>query len=505
MLGFSEDDHPRDSDGKFTSGGGSSDEDAEKLTQDLAGAYLNADVKVDIPDPMLIRPGEQATPEQRERAIDATRGAVGSLVALAERYPEVADTITSIDIGPNATGTAAGSFSATASFMVDLNVNPLVGVTTGNLSIVGATVNESTPDSYAWTGGAIATHEFGHALDFTSAHASKEEISDAYSGDGPDLFVAAQERWDADDRSHISDYAQTNVAEYFAEAFTAREIGREDVLSDGDMEMLSATESRLNPEGIAASGYVYEGVSIEDDFDGSIIAEGPPDVQASAAPLRRLVLEYDEDKHQRDDRGRFATTGGTKDAVEGLMERARAVEPAVSADLQAIADAHGGQLLGYDFRLKSESSLERKVGDKTREGMTREQAAGAIKDSLRYTVGLDPDRYTDGVSGALTTLESKGYEITEAKNYWQPGDPYSGLNMVAQHPDGHVFELQFHTPDSYAMKEHDNHVLYERYRAADTPVAERRELYATMAQKWDDVVVPTGVMAIGTPIYEEAP
>lgn len=221
------------------------------------------------------------------------------------------------------------------------------------------------------------------------------------------------------------------------------------------------------------------------------------------ADLVRAALEFNEDEHPRDERGRFGSKGD--DPVQAVVDKAKEAEPAVSADLTGLAAEHGGEMYGYDFRIKSETSLERKVDDKVREGMTRDQAAASIKDALRYTVGFQPDEYAPGLNTVIGGLEKRGYTTVEAKNYWPKGDTYSGINCVMRSPDGQVFELQFHTPDSYAAKEYENHALYERYRAADTTVDERRELYAQMAAAWDDVDVPSGALDFGTLIHEEAP
>ena len=43
---------------------------------------------------------------------------------------------------------------------------------------------------------------------------------------------------------------------------------------------------------------------------------------------------------------------------------------------------------------------------------------------------------------------------------------YRGVNTQVKTPDGYTFEIQFHTPQSLAIKE-KNHVLYEQARVLD--------------------------------------
>ena len=52
------------------------------------------------------------------------------------------------------------------------------------------------------------------------------------------------------------------------------------------------------------------------------------------------------------------------------------------------------------------------------------------------------------------------------KNFWGPGDGYQGINSVFVY-NGIPFELQFHTPESFATKELECHPSYERFLTTD--------------------------------------
>ena len=61
-------------------------------------------------------------------------------------------------------------------------------------------------------------------------------------------------------------------------------------------------------------------------------------------------------------------------------------------------------------------------------------------------------------------LEAQGCKRVRVKNFWGPGDGYQGINSVVVTAAGFPFELQFHTPESIAMKEEECHACYELFR-----------------------------------------
>jgi hypothetical protein len=62
--------------------------------------------------------------------------------------------------------------------------------------------------------------------------------------------------------------------------------------------------------------------------------------------------------------------------------------------------------------------------------------------------------------------------------------------MTLKSKEGQVFELQFHTPDSLAMKS-ELHGLYEEWRSNKTPKPRKKEIEKIMLAKWKTVPVPT--------------
>ena len=149
------------------------------------------------------------------------------------------------------------------------------------------------------------------------------------------------------------------------------------------------------------------------------------------------------------------------------IARAQIEEQQVTPDLERIAGDSGGTMLGLEHNIKSQDSLERKVA----------QSDKAPTDVLRYTMAFPHDQIADGAKTAMTSLEANGYEVDEVRNGWLnpvPGE-YRGINTTVESPTGYRFELQFHTPESFAVKEAGTHDLYEVVRDEDRSLKDRDE------------------------------
>jgi ppGpp synthetase/RelA/SpoT-type nucleotidyltranferase len=185
--------------------------------------------------------------------------------------------------------------------------------------------------------------------------------------------------------------------------------------------------------------------------------------------------------------------------AEKLLDEVTRLEPQITRDLREIAEAEAGQVEGLDFRLKSPDSLTRKLKVKLETGTTDlRDLAASVKDVIRFTIVFHPTVYSQCVQDALLRFREKGYWILEEENTWQRGDLYSALHYTVLTPEalGHVpVEVQFHTKESYALKEYAHHKLYEEFRERSTPLARRQQLFDIMAANWDEVDLPDDVLA----------
>lgn len=182
--------------------------------------------------------------------------------------------------------------------------------------------------------------------------------------------------------------------------------------------------------------------------------------------------------------------------ADDLMARAAAHEPAVSKLLQELARKSGGQMAGFEHRLKKRDSLLRKIHTVLKADPAMEVSAVVINDALRYTLQVEdkpPGRHAEAIRGALSELEKAGHKVLKVKNYWPRGDNYSGVNSVLVTADGLEWELQFHTAESFRIQ-HRDHELYEEMRKDDTPPETRRELFKKLAAPWEKVPIPRDML-----------
>lgn len=183
-------------------------------------------------------------------------------------------------------------------------------------------------------------------------------------------------------------------------------------------------------------------------------------------------------------------------AAKHVYETAQANEPKVTGALKTIAKEHGGEMAGLDFRLKTQESLARKIGNDAREkGISIGDAAGQISDALRYTAVFPFDTYTAGVKSMLADLETSGLKVERVKNFWD-GNSYEGINAKLRTKDGMAVELQFHTAQTLDIKEKKSHAIYELMRVTTDP-ALLKKYNQDLIDVWKDAQMPKGVRTIG--------
>jgi hypothetical protein len=185
-----------------------------------------------------------------------------------------------------------------------------------------------------------------------------------------------------------------------------------------------------------------------------------------------------------------------------LRERMILAEPQLTADMVEIADANFGTMQGLENRVKSEESLARKIkNDSLEYGGDMRQATQKVSDGLRYSVTFDEENYAESVVSTIATLQDKGYQVSRTKNFWQKGDAYQGINAKIIHPSGFEVELQFHTPDSWDVKQNKSEEIYQMYRV-ETDNKKRFKHWKSMAKMFAQVAVPIGVASIGDPAIQ---
>jgi hypothetical protein len=232
-------------------------------------------------------------------------------------------------------------------------------------------------------------------------------------------------------------------------------------------------------------------------------------VSEAAGPEEELAIQRMPSPLLRQDRvGKTAATSGMLAAglAGDKMRQAAKDEPAITKVISGTVAQQGGKMYGLEYRLKTEDSLARKIHETApKEKLTEEEYAARVKDAVRYTAHFPEAKYTAGVNSTMAALKSGGYMPyagnkpgAAMKNTWRPDSPYRGLNTWWQTPDGTIFEVQFHTPESQRIK-NINHELYDEERLAATTEDRRKQLKQEMQENARGIPLPSGGIQIGMP------
>jgi hypothetical protein len=182
---------------------------------------------------------------------------------------------------------------------------------------------------------------------------------------------------------------------------------------------------------------------------------------------------------------------------EHARERIGEIEKKTTPTLLDIKEeVPGADLAGLQHRLKGEDRFKEKVSEESRAKPERSIAeiAERMPDALRYTCQIDAHRYVEGYWRGRDLLQKKGNELLFIRNSWD--DPeYKGVNTRWLSPQGQVFEVQFHTPESYEAKQL-THKAYERLRSKVTGGDERPLLEAFQREVSAKIPLPPGVRGI---------
>ncbi len=181
----------------------------------------------------------------------------------------------------------------------------------------------------------------------------------------------------------------------------------------------------------------------------------------------------------------FVADAGT--SIEKWYNKIVKEEPPITKDIQAAVVNSGGKMEGLEFRIKTKDSYLRKVNTDYEAAVlndpsiTKEYIASKINDAIRYTAVANEDSLYDVYKQVMNRLKEKQYSVVKLKNTWDDTfNPYKGVNIVLQSPKGQNFELQFHTPASFDMKQNQMHRLYEEFRLSTTSDERKEKLRQLM-------------------------
>ncbi|MBN6711125.1 minor capsid protein [Haemophilus haemoglobinophilus] len=189
---------------------------------------------------------------------------------------------------------------------------------------------------------------------------------------------------------------------------------------------------------------------------------------------------------------------GVKSA-ELLLEKAGKIEPKITSDVTQVIASVGGKVEGLEYRLKSIGSLERKIKTEMLAGLSEKQAVERVKDVVRYTAIFDSNTFVEQYQKMQEQLAKKGYRTVVVKNTWQEGATYKGINTFVNafvEKDNIIFEMQYHTQESFDLKNGKLHKLYEKFRNPETSLEEKAKISLEMQKLSANLRVPKDISLI---------
>nr|DAU48960.1 MAG TPA: minor capsid protein [Caudoviricetes sp.] len=183
-------------------------------------------------------------------------------------------------------------------------------------------------------------------------------------------------------------------------------------------------------------------------------------------------------------------------SVEKLVEKSQKIEPTITADISNIATKSGGKLVGLENRLKSPYSIKRKIEAEVADGFSKSLSLNKIRDAIRYTTVFKENDFVTRYKAMQHLLATEGYKTIVVKNTWKNDSAYKGVNTFIQNEDGDVFEMQYHTQQSFDVKNGLLHKLYEKFRDPKTSIHEKEKLLLEMRKLSSKIKVPEGVELI---------
>lgn len=194
----------------------------------------------------------------------------------------------------------------------------------------------------------------------------------------------------------------------------------------------------------------------------------------------------------------FKERGNITAQMKGILYYNRTVkrEPEITKQVSKAAKEAGMDMVGTECRIKSRRSYLKKI----RRNNGPNGSCYEVKDILRYTYTASEEELVEKLSKVIELYSVSGYNTIEVENYWlDKQNPYNGINTTMQSPEGLTFELQYHTHESFEIKNGKMHELYEKQRLMkDVSSKGYIELGDRMFELSDCMKIPKGIEKVKT-------
>lgn len=146
---------------------------------------------------------------------------------------------------------------------------------------------------------------------------------------------------------------------------------------------------------------------------------------------------------------------GEVQKAANLIKEYEKIEPEVTDYLTDLVNVYDGMLVGLEHRMKTLPSvvarMEKNGGGKGAD-FDVDKALYGVKDILRYTACFEDKDFDQKVPQVAAEMQGK-YDLVRILNRMTPGSLYKGVNCLFKDDNGHIFEMQFHTPESLKVKD----------------------------------------------------
>ena len=189
-----------------------------------------------------------------------------------------------------------------------------------------------------------------------------------------------------------------------------------------------------------------------------------------------------------------------------ILRKAKNIELLVTPKLEENALATGARLEGLEFRMKTRESLIRKLNSRLKKLIASHitlqfyiprlsDIFNEVDDVLRYTVLAETKKYTSTTLSFLGNLKKEFDCNIKSFSFWERNSTYLGINAFVT-ISNFTFEIQFHTFESWDLKQSESHNLYEIFRTLPNCFA-KFILYSNMKEIWSNIPIPPNVLEIG--------
>lgn len=196
---------------------------------------------------------------------------------------------------------------------------------------------------------------------------------------------------------------------------------------------------------------------------------------------------------------RFASSV-TKTLAYSIYKDAASRIQKIEEDVKSAVGKTSAKMYGLQHKQKTLESIQRKIDtDAEEKGITRNEAANAIKDAIRFTTVSDDGDFVGNYKELKYNLAKRGYEEVRCKNYFdlyrQGKAKHKQVTSVFADDTGYRFEIQFQTPSSLQAKDKKT-VLYEEVRKPGVSKERETEIVRQMEQLAETVNDPKDIYDI---------